>query len=797
MSALSAKVRRLIPYTLITALFLLQGLTVVSQVTPARSFKTTLPAGIGNEDERLVAFRVVAESGTESLKKIKLNLSETTELSDLTVVKVYFNGSKERFDPVNAMPIATVTSVKSEMTLTVDMPLTKGENWFWITADISGDATEGNQIGASVLSCKKGDGVTIPVLEPEGTRTILLTSQLLFSCGDGGSKSYRIPAIVTARDGSLVTATDKRWTGSIDLPNPIDVVIRRSTDKGHSWSDAVTIAGNGTDTGYGDPALVVNRQNGDIICLFASDKGWYTSTAAEPIRINQSISTDNGLTWSEPQDITAQIYGASSSDPVTRAWQGAFVTSGAATQLRSGRIMAVLAARETIGMDISNFVIYSDDGAQTWKVSTNRAFARGDEAKVTQLDNGDVLMSIRQSGNRWFNISRDQGMTWGTPFRQTDIIDPFCNGDLISYTAVSDGYDKNRLLHSIPFANSRKNVSVLLSYDEGKTWPVQKTIYSGESAYSSLTILDDGTIGIYFEVGEYEIFQMYFMRFSLKWLTDGADQWLLPVSQPVTVQLPGSASVTYIANEGFLIETVKHKVIVDALFGNINGDWCDQPGDSLLQCMINGKPPFDHIDAVLVTHKHVDHFDAGLVSEFMKKHTESVLICPGQVADLLLKHQDSEKYRERIQAMKSGIPFDTLLQVDDLIVRPYRLNHGVYMATDEKTGQTENIHKSVENIGYLVGTDGFTFFHSGDASTGDIQLFKDYGLGEQHCDLAFFDRTFMRPEGMKIINEVIKPDNLVLMHLEPGRKEYYQSVIKDIPGMWVFKAKMENRSFSN
>jgi len=134
-------------------------------------------------------------------------------------------------------------------------------------------------------------------------------------------------------------------------------------------------------------------------------------------------------------------------------------------------------------------------------------------------------MSIRQTGNRWFTMSKDEGITWGTPFKQNDIIDPFCNGDLISYTALSDGYDKNRLLHSIPFASDRSNVSVLLSYDEGQTWPVRKTIYSGSSAYSSLTILDDGTIGIYFEVGEYEVFQMYFMRFSLEWLTDGADQW--------------------------------------------------------------------------------------------------------------------------------------------------------------------------------------------------------------------------------------------------------------------------------
>ena len=230
------------------------------------------------------------------------------------------------------------------------------------------------------------------------------------------------------------------------------------------------------------------------------------------------MSMDQGRHWSVPIEITPQIYGAACSNPITREWQGAFVTSGAAAQLRSGRLMAVLAARETKGMDISNFVIYSDDHAATWKVSTNKAFTKGDEAKVTQLANGDVLMSIRQSGHRWFAVSHDEGITWETPFIQNDMLDPFCNGDMISYPASAATKNKHLLLHSIPYAPSRKNVSILLSYDQGVTWPVKKTIYDGPSAYSALTILDDGSVGIYFEVGEYEIYQMYFMRCSLNFI---------------------------------------------------------------------------------------------------------------------------------------------------------------------------------------------------------------------------------------------------------------------------------------
>jgi len=158
--------------------------------------------------------------------------------------------------------------------ISVDFHFSAGENYFWITADISSRALEGNKICASVQTYTTGNGSLVSVGNVPGSRTILLNHKLLFSGGDGGSKNYRIPAIVAARDGSLVTATDKRWNSAFDLPGNIDVVIRRSADKGRTWSSAITIAGEGIDTGFGDPALVVNQKNGEIICLFASNKGF-------------------------------------------------------------------------------------------------------------------------------------------------------------------------------------------------------------------------------------------------------------------------------------------------------------------------------------------------------------------------------------------------------------------------------------------------------------------------------------------------------------------------------------------
>ena len=62
----------------------------------------------------------------------------------------------------------------------------------------------------------------------------------LFASGDHGSKYYRIPAIVTAADGTLLAVADRRGDSQGDLPNLIDGVLRRSTDRGTTWSEPVS-----------------------------------------------------------------------------------------------------------------------------------------------------------------------------------------------------------------------------------------------------------------------------------------------------------------------------------------------------------------------------------------------------------------------------------------------------------------------------------------------------------------------------------------------------------------------------
>ncbi|MBS7358638.1 MAG: exo-alpha-sialidase, partial [Bacteroidales bacterium] len=332
--------------------------------------------------------------------------------------------------------------------------------------------------------------------------------------------------VITAKDGSIVAVTDKRKYNQGDLPEDIDIVCRRSTDGGHTWSEPYTIAqGTGYNHGFGDCVLAWTNDDNGLIAGFVGGVGLWNSTPSNPIRSYIARSYDNGQTWTEPEDITDFIFGSNCVVPEHRTWRASFFGSGNGLITSTGRIMFVAAIRETTAQSLSNYAVYSDDNGITWHVS-GRASVSGDEAKVTELVDGRILMSIRHNGKRWYNISNDGGETWqSSTSTWNDITAPACNGDMIRYTSVNQGFNKNRLLHSVPFGSSRTDVSVYISYDEGETWPVRKCIVPYSSAYSSLCVLPDGTIGLYVEE-EYpgnSGYSTVFYNFSLEWLTDGAD----------------------------------------------------------------------------------------------------------------------------------------------------------------------------------------------------------------------------------------------------------------------------------
>ena len=385
------------------------------------------------------------------------------------------------------------------------------------------------------------------------------TKVLVFDMNESGSKYYRIPALVTAADGSLVALADKRGSSLSDLPNTISVVAKRSTDGGQTWSEAVTIAQGDAANGktYGDPAVILDRNTGNLVAVFSGDNGFFASNKTNRAGFYVSKSTDNGITWSAPKNISDQLYQSN--------WYGAFCASGKMLQTKSGRIMFVANTRlssQWALVDVYEYVCASDDGGETWQVlnapTRIPAAGNGNESKLVETSDGTLIMSIRTPGQRRFSKSTDGGVTWSAATKVSDLIEPDCNGDIIVYPSA-DG--QTRMLHSLPANSStRRDVSIYLSYDEGETWPVCKKLIDNYSAYSSLTVLPDGSIGCFVEEGKWDSnipgedgFRLYFMKFTLDWLTDGADK---PSQDPVydgTLNLDGKRYMMIPNSEDFNI----------------------------------------------------------------------------------------------------------------------------------------------------------------------------------------------------------------------------------------------------
>ncbi len=318
---------------------------------------------------------------------------------------------------------------------------------------------------------------------------------LLWSPGDDDSKFYRIPALATTDNGTIVAVADKRIDSNADLPGRIDVVCRTSTDNGKTWTPAVTVVPHDETGGYGDPALVVDKKSGDVICIMTHGNGLWQSTPDNHATVMVSRSSDNGATWSKPFNISDAFFSTDSVSDKPIKGITLFATSGKALQTEDGRLMFVAVVRGPKPKShLYVQAVYSDDGGYTWTASPAITDNDGDESKIVELPDHRLLMSIRNrtKAGRKFSISEDRGETWSEPV-VSGLNEPACNGDIINYT-TADG--KEYLLHSIPDSkSSRENVSVYASDDNGTTWHRLITVCPTLSAYSALTIAPDGSLG--------------------------------------------------------------------------------------------------------------------------------------------------------------------------------------------------------------------------------------------------------------------------------------------------------------
>lgn len=242
-----------------------------------------------------------------------------------------------------------------------------------------------------------------------------------------------------------------------------------------------------------------------------------------------------------------------------------------------------------------------------------------------------------------------------------------------------------------------------------------------------------------------------------------------------------------------MVEVNSKKILFDGMFGGFNANWCDVPSSETKAQLENAEPPFNDIDFIFISHNHSDHFNREMVLNHLAKNSKCVVICPEQVYKKLESAVGFQDISKNIFEFTPGINEDTAVVIDGMKIKIYRLEHSRYMEKDSITGLEINLHSNVENLGFLLETDGTRLFHCGDINPWNEEQIKKFKLSDENIDIAFLERLYLanrEGKGIDLINEYIKPRNTIFMHIDPKNREVYKQIITQIsdvlPNSFIF-----------
>jgi sialidase-1 len=380
-----------------------------------------------------------------------------------------------------------------------------------------------------------------------GAAEPFLEKQDLFTVGDDPAyQLYHIPGIVVTARGSVLAWCEarKRAAGVSDWDD-IRLLLRRSTDDGRTWSPPRSIARvegpkrknpfalrmknvDPNDVTYNNPVLIADR-DGTVHMLFC----------LEYERVFYQRSGDDGVTWGAPVEITA-CFDAFKKD---YAWKVLATGPNHGIQLKNGRLVAPVWLSTGEGGNAHRpsvtATVFSDDGGRTWQageiaVPCTETWINPNETVAVELVDGRVMLNVRSESKahrRLVTTSPDGATNWSEPKFDEALLEPICMAGLVRY----DHGGQRLLLFSNPHnleggrggepepgkSRARKNLSVKISRDEGATWPVNRLLEDGPSAYSDLAVTPAGTILCFYGAGSKLSFSgsaLRLARFNLAWL---------------------------------------------------------------------------------------------------------------------------------------------------------------------------------------------------------------------------------------------------------------------------------------
>ncbi|MEA1875342.1 MAG: sialidase family protein [Bacteroidota bacterium] len=343
----------------------------------------------------------------------------------------------------------------------------------------------------------------------------------VFIEGEEGYHTYRIPALWKSSKGSILAFAEGRESKSDHAAN--DIVLKRSLDGGASWGSLQVVAEQGDDC-LNNPLIVEDQRNNRLILMWQKfPEGYHerqvgTGYDSDTIcRGYMQYSEDDGITWTSPREITPMVK------------RPTWVTSvaggpGNGIQITKGpyKNRLVMPFNQGPSPKWKVYAVYSDDGGDTWEygdVAFELDGGNGNEVQMVELADGSIMLNSRSANGKKLRktaISKDGGANWTGLKDEEQLIEPQCMGSIISL--ASENLVKSALIFSNPYTQTDRRFGTLqVSLDDGQTWIINKCVYNGSYAYSSLANMGNEQIGLLFERDNYSAIS--FLKTELKWLT--------------------------------------------------------------------------------------------------------------------------------------------------------------------------------------------------------------------------------------------------------------------------------------
>ena len=313
--------------------------------------------------------------------------------------------------------------------------------------------------------------------------------------------SVRIPALLRTKKGTLIAVAEGRDKGADQAGN--DLVVSISKDEGASWTKPVVAYEQGKDS-CNNPCLVEDELMGRVFLFFQTfpagsrEFGGLPAGSADPAgtRIMKIASDDDGATWSRPSDVTKEL---KPDDAVTTA-SGPGIGVKLRAAAHAGRLVIPFNSQDKKKTFV-NWVAYSDDGGRNWRRGGNVPQTDGrqlNEVQVAEARDGTLYLNSRRwKGDAFRKVSwsKDGGATWSASIDDLTLPDPTCQGSLLR---VDQG-PTTAFYFLNPAGRGRKNGTIRVSNDDGRTWSASREAFPGPFAYSSMAALKDGRLGVLYE----------------------------------------------------------------------------------------------------------------------------------------------------------------------------------------------------------------------------------------------------------------------------------------------------------